>query len=67
MRENIEAKRRALSDCLQNAQYYYQNAWNDSCKSLNLDAQCRLPYSTAQILEQRHMQSRNECFRLYPQ
>jgi hypothetical protein len=66
-RENIEAKRKALSDCLQNAQSYYMNGWNDSCKSLNLDTQCKLPYSTAHILEQRHMQSRNECFRLYPQ
>lgn len=67
MRENIEARRRALSDCLQNAQYAYQGAWNDSCKSLNLDNQCRLPYPTAQILEQRHIQSRNECYKLYPQ
>jgi hypothetical protein len=67
MRENMEAKRKALSDCLQNSQYHYVNAWNDSCKSVNLSTQCKLPYPTAQILEQRHMQSRNECFRLYPQ
>jgi hypothetical protein len=67
IRENMESKRKALSDCLQNAQSYYMGAWGDSCKSLNLDAQCKLPYSTAQVLEQRHMQSRNECFRMYPQ
>ncbi len=67
MREQVQAKRKALSDCLQNAQYNYTGAWNESCSSLNLQAQCKLPYSTAQVLEQRHMQSRNECFRLYPQ
>jgi hypothetical protein len=66
-RENIDAKRKALSECLQNAQSSYLSAWNDSCKPLNLAAQCKLPYSTAQILDQRHIQSRNECFRLYPQ
>lgn len=67
MREHAEAKRKALSDCLQSAQHHYVNTWNDSCRSLNLKAQCRLPYSTAQILEQRHIQSRNECYKLYPQ
>lgn len=67
MRERAEAKRKALSDCLQYAQHHYMSSWNDSCKSLSQDSQCKLPYSTAQILEQRHMQSRNECFRLYPQ
>ncbi len=66
MRANIEAKQKALSDCLKTAQYSYINAWNDSCKFMDLKAQCKLPYSTAHILEQRHMQSRNECFRLYP-
>lgn len=67
MRAQMEAKRKALSDCLQTASYHYQTAWNDSCRSMNLGAQCRLPYSTASILEQRLMQSRNECFRSYPQ
>ena len=66
-RENIDSKRKALSECLQTAHSYYAHAWNDSCKSMNLAGQCRLPYSTAQVLEQRHMQSRNECFRLNPQ
>lgn len=67
MRDQMEARRKALSECLQTANYRYQTAWNDSCKSVNLGAQCKLPYSSASILEQRLMQSRNECFRLYPQ
>jgi len=67
MREQAEGNRKVLSECLQSANYHYQSAWNDSCKSFNLGAQCRLPSSTAKILEQRFMQSRNECFRLYPQ
>ncbi len=67
IKESMESRRKALSDCLQNAQAYYMNSWSESCRSLNLEGQCRLPSSTAQILEQRHMQSRNECFRLYPQ
>jgi len=67
MRDQMEAKRKALSECLQTANHHYQTAWNDSCKSMNLGSQCRLPYSTASVLEQRLMQSRNECFRVYPQ
>lgn len=67
MREQAEGKGKALSECLQTANYYYQSAWNDACKSINLGTHCRLPSSTANILEQRLMQSRNECFRLYPQ
>jgi len=67
MREQAEGKRKALSECLQTANYHYQSAWNDACKSINPGTQCRLPSSTANILEQRLMQSRNECFRLYPQ
>ncbi len=66
MRDQAEARRKALSECLQAANYHYQSGWNDSCKSMNLGMQCRLPYSSANILEQRLMQSRNECFRLYP-
>ncbi len=67
MRDQMEAKRKALSECLQTANHRYQTAWNDSCRSMNLGAQCKLPYSSASMLEQRLMQSRNECFRLYPQ
>lgn len=67
MRDQMEDKRRILSDCLQTANHHYQTAWNDSCKSMNLGMQCKLPYSSASVLEQRFMQSRNECFRLYPQ
>lgn len=67
MREQAEGRRKVLSECLQTANSHYQSSWNDSCKSLNLGTQCRLPSSTANILEQRLMQSRNECFRLYPQ
>jgi len=67
MREQMEAKRNALSQCLQAANYHYQSAWNDSCKSMDLSTHCKLPYSTAKALDQRLMQSRNECFRLYPQ
>ncbi|MDD3846643.1 MAG: trypsin-like peptidase domain-containing protein [Syntrophorhabdaceae bacterium] len=67
MREQMETKRKALSECLQAANHRYQTAWNDSCASTGLDAKCKLPYSTARILEQRLMQTRNECFRLYPQ
>lgn len=67
MRQSAEMKRKALSDCMERVQAGYINAWNESCNSLNLDTQCKLPYSQANILEQRHMQARNECFRLYPQ
>jgi len=67
MREQIEAKRKALSECLQTANYQYQQNWNESCRSSNQQPRCRLSYSAANILEQRLMQQRNECFRLYPQ
>ncbi len=67
MRNQMEARRKALSECLYSANHQYETAWNDSCRSMNLGTQCRLPYSAASILEQRLMQSRNECFRLYPQ
>lgn len=67
MREQMEAKRKALSECLQTANYYYQQNWNDACKSIGQQKRCRLSYSTANILEQRFIQQRNECYRLYPQ
>lgn len=67
MREQMEARRKALSDCLQNANYNYQRSWDDACRSIGQPSRCRLPYSGANILEQRLVQQRNECFRLYPQ
>ncbi|MHB8111541.1 MAG: trypsin-like peptidase domain-containing protein, partial [Syntrophorhabdaceae bacterium] len=67
MKENADMKRKALSDCLERAQSIYLGAWNESCKSFDLGTRCKLPYSHASMLEERHIQARNECFRLYPQ
>ena len=67
VKENIEARRKALSECLQTANYHYQSNWDNACKSNNQSSRCRLPYTISSTLDQRLMQSRNECFRLYPQ
>lgn len=67
MKEQMEARRKALSECLQSANYYYQQNWNEACTSIGQPGRCKLSYSAAHILEQRLVQQRNECFRLYPQ
>ncbi len=67
VKEQIEARRKALSECLQTANYHYQSNWDNACKSANQASRCRLPYTISSTLDQRLMQSRNECFRLYPQ
>ncbi|OPY82051.1 MAG: putative periplasmic serine endoprotease DegP-like precursor [Syntrophorhabdus sp. PtaU1.Bin153] len=67
LQENAELRRKALSECLQGATQNYQWAWNQECERHNKQQNCPLPYSAATILEQRLAQSRNECYRLYPQ
>ncbi len=66
-RESVEVKRKSLTDCIQNAVYQHQNAWNEQCKKFNQQDNCSLPANIAAIFEQRHHQVRNECYRLNPQ
>jgi len=65
--ENAEARRKSLSGCLQSATNQYQGVWNEYCKKLNQQDNCPLPSNAASVLEQRHGQLRNECYRLNPQ
>jgi ABC-type oligopeptide transport system substrate-binding subunit len=65
--ENVEARRRSLAECLQIATNQYQGIWNEYCRKLNQQDNCALPSNTAGVLEQRHGQMRNECYRLNPQ
>lgn len=67
LQENAEARRRSLAGCLQSATNQYQESWNEYCKKYNQQENCSLPYNTAGLLEQRHSQLRNECYRLNPQ
>jgi S1-C subfamily serine protease len=67
LQENAELRRKALSECLQGATQNYQWTWNQECERQDKQQNCPLPYSAATILEQRLAQSRNECYRLYPQ
>jgi hypothetical protein len=65
--EYLEARRKSLAECLQSATNQYQGIWNEYCKKLNQQDNCPLPSNTAGVLEQRHGQMRNECYRLNPQ
>lgn len=67
LQENAEMRRKALSECLQSANQNYQWTWNQECERQNKQQNCPLSYNAATILEQRLAQSRNECYRLYPQ
>jgi S1-C subfamily serine protease len=67
LQENAEARRKFLTDCLQGATNQYQGIWNEYCKKSNQQDNCALPSNIAGALEQRHSQTRNECYRLNPQ
>ena len=67
LQENAEMRRKTLSECLQGATQNYQWTWNQECERQNKQHNCPLPYNVATLLEQRLAQSRNECYRLYPQ
>ncbi len=64
IQEISESKRRYLSDCLQNVTGQYQLAWNDQCRRINQQDGCALPSGIGALLEQRHGQARNECYRI---
>jgi flagellar biosynthesis GTPase FlhF len=65
--EVVEARSKALTECLQGATNQYQWNWNDYCKKYNEQESCSLPYNIASLLEQRLGQMRNECYRMNPQ
>ena len=67
LQEIAEAKKRSLSECLRGTTNRYQSAWNEYCKKQNLQDNCALPSGVAAVLEQRHGQMRNECYRLNSQ
>ena len=62
-----EHRRKALVDCLETAGNNYQENWNAYCKEARERDNCSVPYNIADLLERRRTQSRNECYRFYPQ
>ena len=63
--ENAEMRRKALTECLQNANQNYRSTWDQECEKQNKQQNCPLPYNFANIFEQRLGQARNECYRVY--
>ncbi len=63
----IRQRHEALAVCLKTAHDNYTENWNNHCNQMGKFQKCPLPESTAQHLDNIHMQGRNECFKLYPQ
>jgi len=63
----IRQRREALASCLKASHDNYTENWNNNCNQMGKFQKCPLPESVAQHLDNMHMQSRNECFKLYPQ
>lgn len=64
-RQASENKRRALADCLANAEREYWRRWNDTCYSYGLRDNCMLPSDTSAVYSHDRAAAQAECHRIY--
>ncbi len=58
---------RLLNVCLQSADESYLAQWKTECESRKLKDDCSLPSATANHIESFRKESKDECFKRYPQ
>ncbi len=66
-RNEQEANKTKLFNCINSLGKAKSDTWDTACKSLGLKNDCRLPSENADNIEKSIEAARSDCFRLFPQ
>lgn len=58
-------KEEKIKSCIEESQRNYSLRWDELCKKSNLESDCMLPNTTANILDTSRKEKREDCYKIY--